>query len=523
MTKISVSACLLAVVVTTSALAVPVSTTVGGTTYTVQGLVGVGRIAADRRDQFGETFGSVSGLAANLQRWSVSNGVYSGQFFALPDRGYNVAGTTDYAPRINTLDFTFTPTSLTSTGNSQNQIQLNLTSSTRFFEATPNGPQFFTGLDPLPGGVATGGARAATATLPVLPQAFNGKLSLDPEAVVRLRDGSLLIADEYGPSIYRFNSSGQFLGALPIPAHLLPIRNGVVDFSAASQSPGQPAPNPANPTTGRQNNQGLEGLSLAPDGKTLIAVLQSAARQDLVAGSENSTRRNTRAITYDISNINAPVITGEFAVQLPTFLNANGNTRIAAQSEIIALSATRFLILPRDGAGGGNADPLSRYRDVDIVDISGATNLLGTALAAQIAPGGVLNSAITPGILSRWLDINSAGELSRFGLNNGGGTADPNNLSEKWEGLTLLSALDPNAPNDYFLFIANDNDFLTRNGFQVGAAYDAGVSVDTMFLAYRVTLPGFSQQNLVPEPGMLALLASGLAGIGLARRKRAGK
>jgi hypothetical protein len=103
-----------------TAYAVPVTTTVGGTSYTVQGLVGAGRIAANTRDQFGETFGSVSGLAANLNRWSVNNGTYSGQLFALPDRGYNVAGTTDYAPRLNTLDFTFRPVPITSTGNAQN-------------------------------------------------------------------------------------------------------------------------------------------------------------------------------------------------------------------------------------------------------------------------------------------------------------------------------------------------------------------------------------------------------------------
>ena len=39
--------------------------------------------------------------------------------------------------------------------------------------------------------------------------------------------------------------------------------------------------------------------------------------------------------------------------------------------------------------------------------------------------------------------------------------------------------------------VVNDNDFLTTNGFQVDASYKAenGVDVDTMMLAYRVTLP----------------------------------
>lgn len=57
--------------------------------------------------------------------------------------------------------------------------------------------------------------------------------------------------------------------------------------------------------------------------------------------------------------------------------------------------------------------------------------------------------------------------------------------------MALVSALDAAAPNDYFLFIVNDNDFITQDGFQVGAAYkDAGgADVDTMVLVYRVTLP----------------------------------
>ena len=43
-------------------------------------------------------------------------------------------------------------------------------------------------------------------------------------------------------------------------------------------------------------------------------------------------------------------------------------------------------------------------------------------------------------------------------------------------------------PRDDFLFVANDNDFATTDGFQVGAAYNDGKDLDTMFLAYRVTI-----------------------------------
>jgi hypothetical protein len=68
---------------------------------------------------------------------------------------------------------------------------------------------------------------------------------------------------------------------------------------------------------------------------------------------------------------------------------------------------------------------------------------------------------------------------------------DRDNLSEKWEGMALVPALDPENLNDFFLFITNDNDFITQSGYQVGAPYKdaSGVEVDTMILVYRVTLP----------------------------------
>src|SRR5262245_49200880 len=86
--------------------------------------------------------------------------------------------------------------------------------------------------------------------------------------------------------------------------------------------------------------------------------------------------------------------------------------------------------------------------------------------------------------------INETAELQKFGLHNGEPN-DRNNLSEKWEGMMLVPALDPANPNDYFLFVTNDNDFITQNGYQAGATYKdaSGLEVDTMILVYRITLP----------------------------------
>jgi hypothetical protein len=129
---------------------------------------------------------------------------------------------------------------------------------------------------------------------------------------------------------------------------------------------------------------------------------------------------------------------------------------------------------------------------IDLLDTSRATNIAGSRYdgTTPVAPGGKLVEGIVPATLTRYIDINDTAELNKFGLHNGEPN-DRNNLSEKWEGMALAPALDPANPNDYFLFISNDNDFITQNGFQAGAAYKdaSGVDVDTMILVYRVTLP----------------------------------
>src|SRR6185369_8945732 len=82
-----------------------------------------------------------------------------------------------------------------------------------------------TGLDPEAGGV-----RKAAGGFPDLPQAKNGRIALDPEAIVRLADGGYFISDEYGPYIYRFSAEGKMLSAIRPPDAFIPIRKGEPHF-----------------------------------------------------------------------------------------------------------------------------------------------------------------------------------------------------------------------------------------------------------------------------------------------------
>src|SRR5262245_46587474 len=74
---------------------------IGDLTFANKALVGVGRLPSDLRDKFGETFGSGSAIAVDPKSWVRTPAGYQGTFYMLPDRGYNVIGTSDYRARIN--------------------------------------------------------------------------------------------------------------------------------------------------------------------------------------------------------------------------------------------------------------------------------------------------------------------------------------------------------------------------------------------------------------------------------------
>lgn len=127
-------------------------------------------------------------------------------------------------------------------------------------------------------------------------------------------------------------------------------------------------------------------------------MLQSAARQD--GGESSSKRRNTRLLKYAFEQKKKDGVKityeAEYVVPLPTFTNAAGNTRVAAQSEIHYISDTQMMVLARDSSvGRGQKDPQSLYRHVDIVDISRASNIKGSRF------DNIQNGNITAGGISK--------------------------------------------------------------------------------------------------------------------------
>jgi len=117
-----------------------------------------------------------------------------------------------------------------------------------------------------------------------------------------------------------------------------------------------------------------------------------------------------------VANPAQPRLTGEYVVPLPTFKDAKGKNAVAAQSELVALSDILFLLLCRDSNNGyGLEGDTSLYRRVELLDLSKATNIAGTAYdgGTPVAPKGKLDPAVQPATLTSFIDLNDNTQLGR--------------------------------------------------------------------------------------------------------------
>lgn len=222
-----------------------------------------------------------------------------------------------------------------------------------------------------------------------------GTARFDPEAVRVDPDGNLYVSDEYGPYIRKFNRQGHLLARIGVPAKfrldpLVGVQSGDINnpVDAASLEL-----TPANNTSGRQANRGMEGLAITPDGTTLVGIMQSALIQDngLNAVVDLNTvpgRRglNNRILTVDLQ-------TGETHEYVYTMDAVNQGRGV---NEILAINDHEFLVLERDNrtrlASPPTTPNLKRIYKIDVsknglqdvTDVSDVPSLpeKGTDLAA---------------------------------------------------------------------------------------------------------------------------------------------
>ncbi|SEQ02416.1 esterase-like activity of phytase family protein [Microlunatus flavus] len=158
----------------------------------------------------------------------------------------------------------------------------------------------------------------------------------DSEGLVALKDGTFWVSDEYGPFITHFSKKGRAI------SRLSPF-DGSLPRELALRTP----------------NRGMEGLTITPDGTTLVGIMQSALTQ-ADAGKPKSVAV-TRIVTVDLKT----KLTREYAYVLD-----NPKELGTAVSEIAALSSTRFVVDERDGEFGPGA-----VKKLYEVDLEGATDV----------------------------------------------------------------------------------------------------------------------------------------------------
>ena len=176
---------------------------------------------------------------------------------------------------------------------------------------------------------------------------------IDSEGLVVLNDGTFWVSDEYGPFLAHFGADGRQL------QRMSPCNGGLPPVYAK-----------------RRPNRGMEGLTITPDGQWLVGVMQAPLENPVSAGVRNVSRL-TRILFKNLST----GATREYAYLLD-------DPTLQGNSEILALSATKFLVLERDGNFAFGSPPAT-VKKIYEADITGATQIsaLG-ALGATPIPGG---------------------------------------------------------------------------------------------------------------------------------------
>jgi hypothetical protein len=161
---------------------------------------------------------------------------------------------------------------------------------------------------------------------------------LDTEGLVAMPDGTFWVSDEYGPFVVHFDANGKEL------ERLSPF-DGTLPEELSLRGP----------------NRGMEGLTITPDGGTLVGIMQSALAAPGLVGSPQSVPV-TRIVTISLAN------RGDVHEYLYPLADPQ-RTKVAV-SEITAVSASTFLIDERDDETEPNGS-----KKIYAADLSGATDV----------------------------------------------------------------------------------------------------------------------------------------------------
>jgi hypothetical protein len=319
------------------------------------------------------------------------------QWWGLPDRGPG-GGVLQYDTRVQRFEVDISPTGAIS--------NFRVVQTVKFMRGT----QPFNGIAPNPTNA--------------LGNAF------DPEGIViNPKTGNLLVSDEYGPSLYEFDRTGQFIRAFTTPDGLIP-RNATTSVANFASDTGN--------TAGKRTNRGFEGLAISADGAFAYAMLQSATlNEGGGAGIYN------RIVKFDVTTGKA---VAQYAYAMERASEGQGI------SALVALGQDKFLVLERNNRGiGAGAALATAAKAVYQIDLAGAVDVSGVTMPTT----GAFTGAVKKG--AKVMDL-AANTLAALG----------NKSPEKWEGLAIGPQL---ANGNYVVLAGTDNDYsVTQNA--TGTQFD---------------------------------------------------
>ncbi|MEI6684995.1 MAG: esterase-like activity of phytase family protein [Planctomycetota bacterium] len=239
----------------------------------------------------------------------------------------------------------------------------------------------------------------------------------DPEGIRVLKNGSILLSDEYGPSVWLFDSTGKLKHKFLIPEKFL-IQNKSDD--AEKEFP------PFN-KKGRVTNKGFEGIAISSDQKKWLAALQGSLIQDRNP-SNSDLKTNGENLRFLETSIEGKHLR-EIVYKMESAKNG--------VSEILAIGEEDYLVLERDSDAGESAGfkKIFRISTKNATDVSKIISL----------PAPKLPEGIVPVTKTLFLDLLDP----KFGLKG-------KDFPAKIEGL----AFGPDLPDGRkLLIITTDNDF----------------------------------------------------------------
>ena len=170
---------------------------------------------------------------------------------------------------------------------------------------------------------------------------------IDSEGLAALPDGTFWVSDEYGPYIVHFDGSGRTL-------------EQITPFNKNSQGHKLPSV-----LAKRVPNRGMEGLTITPDGMTLVGMMQTSLTNDIVQADAQRTAL-LRIVTLNLA-------TGE--THQYAYLLEDPITTGTLSSEITAISNTEFLVDERDGKFPLDPSTTPQIKKVWQISLTGATDI----------------------------------------------------------------------------------------------------------------------------------------------------